>query len=95
MRNYLFSILLGVSTAVVAHAPLPVKAEAKVYQFVGGKKFSDFLVGAGADAPIAGLKFGEIQGDRNIALVPEPSCALAILMLGAVLAASKLRRRAA
>ncbi|GAB1543994.1 hypothetical protein NUACC21_66700 [Scytonema sp. NUACC21] len=58
------------------------------------QEFSDFLVAAGADVPIAGLKFGEIQGDRNIALVPEPSSALAILMVGAVLAASKLRHSA-
>ncbi|MUH01247.1 PEP-CTERM sorting domain-containing protein [Scytonema sp. UIC 10036] len=56
------------------------------------QEFSDFLVAAGADTPIAGLNIGEVQGDRNIALVPEPSSALAILMVGGALTALKLRR---
>jgi len=37
MRNYLLSILLGLTTTVAVWVPLPVKAEAKVYQEVSGE----------------------------------------------------------
>ncbi|BBD69150.1 hypothetical protein NIES4072_35210 [Nostoc commune NIES-4072] len=50
------------------------------FNALASQEFSDFLVAAGASQPIAGLKLGEIQGDRNIALVPEPGTVLAILM---------------
>lgn len=65
------------------------------------QQFSDFLVAAGANTPIAGLRVGDVQGDRKIAEVPEPTSALAILIIGAAIpavgfanAARKLRRNA-
>jgi len=60
------------------------------------QEFSDFLVAAGASTPIAGVKLGDIQGDRviaEVAEVPEPGSVLAILMTAsAALAVGKRRR---
>lgn len=58
------------------------------------QEFSDFLVENGASRPIAGLKLAEVQGDRNIAEVPEPGSVLGILAAGAALAVRKWRRAA-
>jgi hypothetical protein len=38
MRNYHLPILLGLATTVAVYAPLPVQAEARVYEFVSGKE---------------------------------------------------------
>lgn len=61
------------------------------------KEFSDFLVDKGATTSIAGLKIGQIQGDRNIVeveKVPEPGSVLAILTAaGAALSVGKRYRR--
>ncbi|MBD2520148.1 PEP-CTERM sorting domain-containing protein [Nostoc sp. FACHB-973] len=65
------------------------------FNTLASQEFSDFLVAAGASEPIAGLKLGEIRGDRNIAQVPEPSSALAILMASAAIAVAKRHRRPA
>jgi hypothetical protein len=60
------------------------------------KEFSDFLVAAGATTPVEGLKFGELQEDRKIALVPEATNALGILIaVGAALAVVKQRHLSA
>lgn len=63
------------------------------------QEFNDFLVGAGADTQLTGLNFADAQGQRafrevSTTKVPEPSSLVAILMVGAALAARKLRRAA-
>lgn len=84
--------------ALEPSAPLDVDLESQTvrlnFNMTATQEFSDFLVAAGASTPIAGLRLGEIQGDRNIAEVPEPGSALAIMMAGTALAVSKRRRSA-
>ncbi|AUB44006.1 hypothetical protein COO91_10220 (plasmid) [Nostoc flagelliforme CCNUN1] len=57
------------------------------------QEFSDFLVSAGATKPIAGLKLGDVQGDRTITQVIEPSTALAVLMAASSALAVRKRHR--
>lgn len=64
------------------------------FEATASQEFSDFLVDAGASTPIAGVKLLDIQGDRNIAEVPEPSSVLGILMAGAAIAVRLWRRTA-
>lgn len=63
------------------------------------QEFNDFLVAAGADTQVTGLNFADAQGQRafrevSTTKVPEPSSLVAILMVGAALAARKLRQAA-
>ncbi|MCL6754110.1 PEP-CTERM sorting domain-containing protein [Nostoc sp. CCCryo 231-06] len=58
------------------------------------QEFSDFLVTAGASKPIAGLKLGDVQGDRTITPVPEPSTTLALLIAASSALAIRKRHRA-
>lgn len=55
-------------------------------------EFSDYLIAAGASKSIAGVKLGDIQGDRNITPIPEPASALAILVAASTALAVGKRR---
>ena len=61
------------------------------------QEFSDFLIAAGADKSVKGLNFAEASGKRGfvearVTKVPEPSSALAILMVSAMIAVLKRHR---
>lgn len=84
---------------LIPTAPVDVDLDSQTvtlnFDMLASQEFSDFLVTAGASTQIAGLKLGEIQGDRNIAgvaEVPEPSSVLAVLTAASAALAIGKRR---